>query len=184
MRFNEHSLLADKHSFLSPSYYHWLNYTDDRLEERYITHLAAKRGTELHEFAKEAIRLGVKLRGNSTTLALYVNDAIAYGMQPEQVLYYSDNCFGTADAISFSNSKLRIHDLKTGKTVASEKQLEVYAAIFCLEYGFTPFDISIELRIYQDDEVRVYDADPDTIAHIMDKIVIFDEKLELLKTQV
>jgi hypothetical protein len=78
--------------------------------------MAARRGTELHDLAHQLIRLGVKLPKTPTTLNLYVNDALGYRMTPEQVLYFSENCFGTADAISFRRNKLRIHDLKTGIT--------------------------------------------------------------------
>lgn len=180
MNFNTHLDLNGRHAFLSPSNYHWINYTEEKLEQRYTTAVAAQRGSELHEFAHQAIDLGIKLPANKKTLSLYVNDAIGYRMTPEQVLYYSENCFGTADAISFRRNKLRIHDLKTGVTPTSEHQLEVYAAIFCLEYRYKPFDISIELRIYQSDEVRVYDADPDNITHIMDRIVTFDKKIKEL----
>ena len=59
----------------------------------------------------------------------------------EQALYYSDNCFGTADAISFKKNFLRIHDLKTGVTPGSMKQLLIYASMFCLEYNFLPIQI-------------------------------------------
>lgn len=184
MNFNTHLDLNGRHAFLSPSNYHWINYTEEKLEQRYTTAVAAQRGSELHDFAHQAIELGIKLPANKKTLSLYVNDAIGYRMTPEQVLYYSENCFGTADAISFRRNKLRIHDLKTGVTPTSEHQLEVYAAIFCLEYRYKPFDISIELRIYQSDEVRVYDADPDNITHIMDRIVTFDKKIKELSAVV
>jgi hypothetical protein len=102
-------------------------------------------------------------------------------MSPEQPLYFSDNCFGTADTISFRRDFLRIHDLKTGITQASEHQLEVYAALFCLEYDVSPFDIKMEFRIYQNDEVRVYVGNPDRIIHIMDTIIVFDRRIEELK---
>jgi hypothetical protein len=149
----------------------------------YISWLAARRGTELHAFAHEAIRLGIKLPRGGKSLNAYVNDAIGYRMSSEQILYYSDNCFGTADTISFRKNCLRIHDLKTGVTPTSERQLEVYAGLFCLEYRFNPFDIEIELRIYQSDEVRVYVGDPDIIHHIMDRIVVFDKRIEALKQE-
>jgi len=143
--------------------------------------MAAARGTALHEFAKDAIELGVPLADNGQTISLYVNDAIEYRMTPEQVLYYSDNCFGTADAISFNGRFLRIHDLKTGVSPTSEHQLEIYAAIFCLEYGHNPFDLQMETRIYQSDEIRCYEPDPGDIIHIMDTIIQFDKRIELLK---
>lgn len=183
MIFDKHSELDGLHAFLSPSNYHWINYTDERLIERYTTQQAAIRGSRLHEFACEAIKLGVKLPATSSTLNAYVNDAIKYRMTPEQVLYFSPNCFGTADTISFQRNKLRIHDLKTGVSKTSEKQLEVYAALFSLEYGVNPFDISIELRIYQADEVRVYDGVPDNIIHIMDRIKSFDKLITELRSQ-
>lgn len=183
MIFNPHLNLVGQHAFLSASKYHWINYDDEKLDTVFIAALAAKRGTELHEFAAEAIRLGVKLRSTPKTLNLYVNDAIGYRMAPEQVLYFSDNCFGTPDTIAFRRNKLRIHDLKTGVTATSEHQLEVYAAMFCLEYRVKPFEIETELRIYQNDEVRIYEADPDVITHIMDKIVTFDKRITTIRLE-
>jgi len=184
MNFNEHSLLAGRHAFLSPSNYHWINYTEDKLTERYSNHLAAQRGTELHEFASQAIRLGIKLPRTSKTLNMYINDAIGFKMKTEQTLFYSDNCFGTADAISFRKSFLRIHDYKSGATKSSMKQLEIYAALFCLEYNYKPSDIGIELRLYQLDEVLVHEPEPEVIFEIMNTIVMFDKRIEQLKLTV
>lgn len=183
MLFNNHSNLAGRHAFLSPSTYHWINYDDAKLEARFFAAMAAQRGTELHAFAHEAIRLGIKLPRTQKTLGPYVNDAIGFRMTPEQMLYYSDNCFGTADAIGFRKGLLRIHDLKTGITPASEHQLEVYAALFCLEYRMKPFDIAIELRIYQNGDVLIYNGDADVIAHIMDKIITFDKKINAMRLE-
>jgi Protein of unknown function (DUF2800) len=184
MIFNKHSDLIGLHAFLSASKYHWLNYDDEKLAETYRNAQAARRGTELHAFAHEAVRLGVKLPKSPKTLNMYVNDAIGYRMQTEQVLYYSPHCFGTADTISFSRDVLRIHDLKTGIVVdGSMHQLEIYAALFCLEYGIKPGQIEMELRIYQRDEVRVNVPTVDVIAHVMSKIVSFDQMLEGLKAE-
>lgn len=149
----------------------------------YTASLAAQRGTELHALAHNLVRLGVKLPGNGKALNTYVNDAIGYRMNTEQILYYSDNAFGTCDAISFRRNTLRIHDLKTGVIPASHHQLEVYAALFCLEYKFKPFEITIEMRIYQSDEMRVFEGDPDIIAHVMDKIIAFDRRIEAIKRE-
>lgn len=181
MIFNRHTDLAGKHAFLSPSTYHWLNYDDQKLEARFISHSAAKRGTALHDFAQSAIELGIKMPRTQTTLNMYINDAIGFKMECELALYYSANCFGHVDAISFRKELLRIHDLKTGLTPTSMKQLEVYDAIFCLEYGFSPFEIGHELRIYQNDQVFAHEPHPDTIAHIMDKIITFDRQIEMMK---
>lgn len=181
MRFNTHSNLAGTHAFLGASNYHWINYTDDKLDYAYSTHMAARRGTELHEFARMAIRLGQKLPDTPTTMNLYVNDAIGFRMVPEQILFYSINCYGTADTISFRNNKLRIHDLKSGVTKTSENQLYVYAALFCLEYEVQPHEIETELRIYQSDEVRRYEGEPETIRYIMEKIVAFDKRIDSLR---
>jgi len=148
-----------------------------------MTAMAARRGTELHELAHNLIRLGVKLPRSEKTLNMYVNDSLGWRMTPEQVLYYSENCFGTADAISYKKGLLRISDLKTGVTPTKETQLEVYAALFCLEYQFKPFELDMELRIYQNDEVRVYEADPDVIFHIMDKIITFDKRITVLRQE-
>lgn len=181
MIFNDHSALEGQHAFLSPSNYHWINYDDEKLANRWRRARAHILGTQLHEFAHSAIKLGIKQARSRKTLNLYVNDAIGYKMSCEQPLRYSDNAFGTADAISFRQNFLRIHDLKTGITPASFRQLEVYAALFCLEYGYSPFDIKIELRIYQKDEVLTHIPEADEIQRIMDLIVEFDMKIEMLK---
>lgn len=183
MRFNDHSKLAGLHAFLSASKYHWINYDDEKLDRVFLASVAAQKGTELHALAHDLIRLKIKLPSSRKTLNLYVNDAIGYRMESEQVLFYSENCFGTPDAISFRRNTLRIHDLKTGVTQTSERQLEVYAALFCLEYRFKPFDITMELRIYQNDEVRIYEPDPDDIAHIMDRIVTFDKRIAAIRAE-
>ena len=181
MIFNKRSGLEGKHALLSPSYYHWLNYDEQKLNARYHSVMAARRGSDLHELAREAIRLRVKLSKSNQALSTYVNDAIGYNMTCEQVLYYSDNCFGTADAISFRRNKLRIHDLKTGISHVSIKQLEIYAALFCLEYGFDPADIEIELRLYLRDEVQIFEPNPEEIYIIMETIIEFDKYIETIK---
>lgn len=183
MLFNKHLNLTGQHAFLSASKYHWINYDEDKLDRVFKARLASQRGTDLHNFALEAIRLGIKLPKTPKTMHLYVNDCIGYRMTPEQILYYSENAFGTADAVSFRKNKLRIFDLKTGLSPCSVHQLEVYAALFCLEYRFKPFEIEIELRIYQNDEVQIYEADPDVITHIMDKIVMFDKRITALRLE-
>jgi hypothetical protein len=181
MIFNAHGELYGRHAFLSPSYYHWLNYTDQKLEARFVAAMAARRGSDLHSLAHEAIRLGVKLSRVNKALATYVNDAIGFKMECDQILYYSDNCFGSADTICFRKNKLRIHDLKTGIAPTSEHQLEIYAALFCLEYSIDPFLIEFELRIYQRDEIRVFEPSSEYIFEIMNRIIDLDQQIEMLK---
>ncbi len=178
MNFNKHSELEGQHAFLSPSRYHWINYNEEKLDLTFKKYLATQYGIRLHSFACECIQLGIKLPKSRKTLHLYVNDAIGYKMTTEQLLYYSTNCFGTADAISFRQNMLRIHDLKTGESPTSMRQLEVYTALFCLEYDIDPKDIKIELRIYQLDEVLVHEPLLEDICHIMDKIVLFDKQID------
>lgn len=184
MDFNDNSKLAGTHAFLSASKPHWLNYDDEKFDRVFLTALAAQRGTELHAFAAEAIRLGVKLIGNGETLNRYVNDAIGFRMSPELILYYSENCYGTADALSFRRNKLRIHDLKTGVTASDKRQLMIYAALFCLEYRIKPSTIQIELRIYQNDEIMAWMPEADEILPIMDRIMTFDKRIAKLKREV
>lgn len=184
MNFNKHFHLQGQHAFLSASKYAWLRYDDAKLERIFFTAQQTKRGTELHNLAHELIRLGVKLPRNDNTLNRYVNDAIGYRMTSEQVLYYSPNIFGTADAISFRNMVLRISDLKTGEKDASPEQLLIYSALFCLEYGFDPHELErIELRIYQNDDIRLYHADKIEVKQIMQKIIHFDAKLNALREE-
>ena len=183
MNFIRHSNLEGQHAFLGASKYHWIFYDEDKIAESFKRSLAAQKGTELHAFAAQCIRLRQKLPNSKKTLNKYVNDAIGYRMTPEQILYYSPNCFGTADAIAFNDAKgfLRIHDLKTGMTPAHMEQLIVYAALFCLEYNFKPIDIECELRLYQSDDILISNPGVDEIAPVMDKIITFDKRIEKLK---
>ena len=155
MKFNDHSRLIGTHAVFGASQCSWINYDDDKFIERLNTLEAARQGTELHDLAAKCIKNKVQLKRSRKTLNLYVNDAIGYHMEPEVVLYYSENFYGTADSICFRNNFLRIHDLKTGVTPAHIEQLEVYAAFFCLEYNVNPNTIEIELRLYQSDEIKV-----------------------------
>lgn len=183
MIFNTHSNLEGQHAFLGASKYHWINYDAEKLTKTYTNFLATQRGTVLHDFASRCIKLGQKLPKSKKTLNMYVNDAIGFRMNPEQVLYYSNVCFGTADAISFRDNVLRIHDFKSGSVPAHIEQLEVYAALFCLEYHVNPGDIEIELRIYQNNDILALEPDPSEIKAIMDKAVAFSELIELIDIQ-
>lgn len=109
----------------------------------------------------------------NSTLGMYVNDAIDMHMETEVVLYFSGECYGTTDAIMFdeANGILHIHDLKTGRIPAHMEQLEIYAALFCLEYGIEPEDISFELRIYQSRKILPYNPSSEEIRVIMNTII-------------
>ena len=180
MNWNDHSRLEGEHAFLSASKYHWINYDLEKLDEVYRNYRAKERGTRLHAFAHECIELGQRLPKSKQTLNMFVNDAIGFQMDSEVVLYFSENCFGTADAISFKKKLLRIHDLKTGDTPAHMEQLMVYAALFCLEYHYRPEEIDIELRIYQSDEIITDVPDPKDISDIMETIIEFDKEIDEL----
>lgn len=185
MQWNKHyrDVPEGAHAFLGASKYSWLNYDDDKVIAAYNNYLATMRGTRLHALAKELIEVGQKLPKTEKTLNMYVNDAISYHMTPEQPLYYSENCFGTADAIAFRKGQLRIHDLKTGVIPASLHQLEIYAALFFLEYKIKPGEVVTELRIYQNDDILIGTPTAEDIVPIMDKIIRFDSIIKSIKEE-
>lgn len=186
MNFVKHLNLEGLHAPFSASSSAWLRYDDDKAIEVYRNKQAAAMGTKLHAWAKDTIDLGIKQPRSKKTIYAYVNDAIGFKMSTEVVLYYSDYFFGTADAISFRNGMLRIHDLKTGKSGKIEdhiEQLEVYAALFCLEYRVKPGEIDIELRLYKQDEVLVHHPTVEDILPIMDKIVHLNKILEKIDAE-
>ena len=207
MIFNQHSDLEGRHAFLSPSKYSWLNYDQDKLEEAYKRQYATQIGTRLHDLAHRCIVNKIRLNKSDrhlvllnllengipqglintndilSTLVPFVNDALGFQMDSEVVLYYSDNAFGTTDAIAFKNNILRIHDYKSGITSVHMDQLYVYAALFCLEYIVKPESIKIELRIYQSGEVVYDEPDPEVIRAIMNKIVDSDRFLRKHKEE-
>lgn len=211
MNFNEHYNLRGKHALLGASKYHWVNYdSEEQFIKKLCSESATDVGTVLHSFAAERIKYGLKLNKHEKkdvvfellrkgiskividainidlmfdNLMAYVNDCIIQHMKPEVILYYSDICFGTTDAISFENNKLYIYDLKTGSTPAHMEQLEIYTALFCLEYRHKPKDIFMELRIYQNNEVLVYNPDPKDILIVSDKIVHANSFIESIKEE-
>ena len=190
MEFNEHLNLEGLHAPFGASKSSWLRYDDTKALDVYKNMQAAEYGTRLHAWAKETIDLGLKQPRSNRTLCAYVNDAIGFRMKPEQPLYFSDNCFGTADAIAYSEDEqfLRIHDLKTGITPVADKygnlpQLEIYAALFFLEYDLDLNETDIELRVYQNDDIIISNPGIDRIAPIMDKIVAYDKIIDQIKRE-
>lgn len=208
MIFEPHYNLQGKHASLSPSQPHWLRYDEEQLYQKYVSQYAQSMGTSLHELAETLIKNNLKLKKVDKLTVLshllndgiprnvidmeriysnfmnYVNDAIGFKLTPEQILYYSDYCFGTADAISFRNNFLRIHDYKSGTTPAKMEQLLVYAALFCLEYKVKPGDIETELRIYQNDEVIFHNPTAEEILPVMDSIIQHSKTLERINQEV
>lgn len=208
MIFEKHLNLRGKHAFLAPSQPHWLRYSEEQLYQKYASNYAQAIGTSLHELAETLINNNLKLKkGDKLTVLThllhdgiprnvidmdrlysnfmtYVNDAIGFKLTPEQILYYSDYCFGTADAISFRNNFLRIHDYKSGSIPAKMEQLMVYAALFCLEYKVKPGEIETELRIYQNDEVIFHNPTADEILPVMDSIIQMSKALERMNEEV
>lgn len=187
MLWNPHYALQGKHAFLGASNYHWLNYDNEKLDISFTNYLAKEKGTKLHAIAKDLIDEKIMLPRSRKTLNMYVNDGIRFNVNTEQVLYYSDNAFGTADSIKFEDYKksLRIHDLKTGITPTHIEQLEIYAALFCLEYGYEPKDIQMEFRIYQSDDIFMENNETEPylsekIQTIISKIILFDKRINEL----
>ena len=178
--FNTHDELRGEHAILSASKYHWLNYDDEKLLRTVANEEKKRLGTELHEFAENAIRKRIYLKDDKSCLNSFVNDAIRYNMTPEVVLYYSEYCFGTADALFYDDEEklLRVHDLKTGTTRASFSQLDIYAALFCLEYNKDPMSLTYIQRIYQGNGYKENLPDPNVIQTVVDKIVSFNTLLE------
>lgn len=182
MHFNDHWRVEGKHAFLGASKHHWLNYDIEKLKRTWTNQFASQRGTELHIWAAMTIKLKIRMKRDQTSLNCYINDAIGFKMTPEVVLHYNDDCFGTADCISFHKGVLRIHDLKTGVHPGHFNQLYIYAALFCLEYNIGPYDIEMIFRIYQGDAPYVEAiGDPKFVRQIMDKFIEFSPIIKEMK---
>lgn len=181
MNFIKHSELEGRHAFLSPSNYHWVKYSREKVQQSYRNNLRKLEGTELHRIAADCIRYHIHV--DHPVIGKYVNDVIEYNLTPEQILYYSELCFGTADAVGFDSESntLYVFDLKTGDVKANMMQLRIYAALFFLDYGLrmgiSPRDCTTELHIYQNNEVVGEIADQDEIVQIMTQIVELDQAI-------
>lgn len=207
MEWNRHPELQNAHTFLSPSKYTWMRKTDEELAESWFNSFSQAIGVTLHALAADYIRLRREMTEADIrsvefellrnripaaafdiefifpTIFSYVNDSVAYHMDAEIPLKYSDNCGGTADSIQFRRKKLRINDLKTGTTPAKIDQLMGYAALFFLEYGVKPEGTSTELRIYQAGDILVCNPAPEEIREVMETIVHADAVLKHLKEE-
>ena len=203
MIWKDYSKLKNTHAFCGASNYRWRNYDIDKLIQSKVSSYATTIGTLLHEYAAENIKKrfkiaksdkrsilrylgvehGVPLSAIDTNrlfpnLMNYVNDAIDFNMDPEVMLYFSDDFYGTADAISWEDNVLRISDLKTGVTPASFMQLENYAAFFCLDYKVKPTQIEkIEFRIYQNGEIIGAEPEPIILVPIIEQVIEFNRVL-------
>ena len=213
MNFNKHYDKVGKHAMLSPSSWRWINDDNDSLMKRLCSQYATTVGDIIHDLACRHIKYLIKINKYDKknlvlellshgipafvvdmldmdsifdTFMTYVNDGIGFKMSPEVIIYYSDNFFGTADSIAYNeNTKfLRIHDLKSGVTPAHIEQLEIYAALFCLEYRIKPAELSgTELRIYQRSEVLYHNPEPGEISAIANKIVDRDKFLNQIRME-
>ena len=68
MLWNDHSKIKGQHAFLSPSGYHWINYSPDDLVNRIISSYMSDVGTILHEVAEKYIRNGIKMQKSDKRL--------------------------------------------------------------------------------------------------------------------
>lgn len=180
MRFNNHYSVEGKHAFLGASKYHWIRYDLEKMKQIWANKFKSEEGTRRHALAAFCIKERVRLEG-VTTLALYVNDAIGFRMTPEQILFFNDDCFGTADAICFRQGVLRIHDLKTGVHPGSFDQIMIYFALFCLEYKVNPYDIEMIGRIYQLDDFVEFIAEASQVQEIMETVHVFTKEITAMK---
>ncbi len=196
MYFNDHHEFEGKHAFLGASQYHWMDWNDEILKQRWINSFAQDIGTIIHELASTCIKKKIKLNESDVNLVIitllkngipmnvfnphrilanlmnFVNDCIDENMLSEVILFYSELAFGTTDAIKFDEIKkiLKIKDYKNGRVPAKMNQLLIYAALFCLEYDKNPNDFTTELSIYQNEDVVTYFPSANEIQAYMDKI--------------
>lgn len=212
MIWNEHSELRGKHATFAPSNPSFLNYSlepesEDVIFQRFASQYSAIIGTIVHDFAEERILYNQKIhKANKSDLLIrllkagippividmdyifsnlipYINDAISFRMDSEVILKYSDDCFGTSDAICYRDKTLRIHDLKTGKSTVHMDQLLTYAALFFLEYKAKPETTTTILRIYQASDILEDTPEPERIRAAMDQIVELDKRVKKWKAE-
>ncbi len=180
MTLKKPSLPPGAHAFLSPSTYTWLDQDEEKLRASYFRKQQTQRGDKLHVYSQMAIELKQPQPNDGTTVATYINDAIGFRMEAEVPLYYSEDCFGTADALSCRPEQwadgtfitLRISDLKTGFHEADIRQLLIYAGIFFWQFRdmFNPMKVRVVLRIYQNDHIVEHQPDAMEIREVMSKI--------------
>ena len=183
MNWKSYSHLENTHAFLSPSKHYWLNYTPEKLVSTYENYKKIALGTQYHSLASELITLAVRLPNTSASFNSFVNDAIGFKMKAEVLLFSSSYCYGTADAVSFSDGVLRVHDLKTGRSPASINQLLIYAGLFCLDYVIEPREVKeIHLRLYQNEEIIELSPSIEDIYDVVTRIEEAEKIIESVET--
>lgn len=180
MEWNKHLELTGLHAPFSASGYHWVNYDAPKLIRTYRNLKKKDEGTHIHNVASILINDRIRVEEKPKAFNMFVNDSIDMRMKSEQVLYYSRFFFGTADAIKYDvrRKELHIYDLKTGSTKPSFTQLDIYAALFCLEYNIKPEKLYFQTRLYQFDGCTINEPDPSDIRDLMERIKEFDHILK------
>lgn len=114
------------------------------------------------------------------SVMMFINDAIGFHMESEKELKYSDVLYGTADAISFNNSELRVHDLKTGlKPIEDPTQLVIYCALFCLDYKVSPEQCKrIIVCVYQNGEIKSCEVSVEQLSKVIERMKHVNEVSE------
>lgn len=113
-----------------------------------------------------------------STVKTYINDCVALKMDTEVLVDFSDNFFGTADAIRFDGKALKVFDLKTGSSPAKIEQPLIYACLYLLKYRLAAESISVEVRIYQNNDILRAIPEPNDLIPIMNKIIHFDSIMD------
>ena len=108
------------------------------------------------------------------TIKSYINDCIAFKMETEVRVEFSENFFGTADAIRFDGKNLKVFDLKTGATPGKIEQPIIYACLYLLKYHIAVESVSVEARIYQNNDILGATPDTSELIPIMNKIIHLD----------
>lgn len=185
MKWNKHWELEGKHAQLSPSGYHWLGYSPEKMRTVYINMMKKEKGTKLHQLASDLINERIQLRPLKKAFNMFVNDSIGFMMSSEVLLKYSEFCFGTADAIRYDEQTktLKVFDLKTGSSKPSFNQLNIYAALFCLEYGYKPEKMSFETRLYQKNGYEISNPTGEEIRGVMNQIKLMDDTIRELLSE-
>lgn len=115
------------------------------------------------------------------TVKSYINDCVGFHMDTEVLLDFSENFFGTSDAVKYDGNGLKIFDLKTGSAPAKMEQPLVYAALYLLKNRIDPKTIPVELRIYQNNDILRARPTEEEIIPVMNTIIHFDKIMDNFK---
>lgn len=168
MNFNKHLEIKGGHAIFGASQHSWLRYNDDKLIERVDNLMSKNLGTEIHDFARSQIDLGIR----STSVRSLKNSLKTYIYRK----YFDEEI----DSLSDYGKKIINGVSRLNKTVFDNLQTYIND---CVGYCMTPeqklcadlyyFYGTADVISYRDHILRIFDLKTGRIEAHMEQLMVY-----------